>query len=306
MLRYIIILLALCALLGGCADPLVYYTPIIKEDNEGLIKFQLAESMINFNFAKTTAGILTDDIVISSVPLPYGEQKFGIVGTRIWQNWGVETTVSATFRGDTDLIQQLSVSVADQRLQAFQSLASIAGVIGGLMSLPSGQQAIALPKGISVSAFLSKMPSGCNAPRGRDGPISCSDLQLDGTRDFIADIAVSQRPIDALSATLMSKPFYSSNFYYSACRYMTISLKPRPDLKKQPISASLSIADPAYVESIRIPAKGNIVVSPSCGASSSALDPSVPTAVDYLNALATQAKAIKESLEGSNSSGAHK
>ena len=110
MLRYIIILLALCALLGGCADPLVYYTPIIKEDNEGMIKFaNLQNPMINFNFAKTTAGILTDDIVISSVPLPYGEQKFGIVGTRIWQNWGVETTVSATFRGDTDLIQQLSV-----------------------------------------------------------------------------------------------------------------------------------------------------------------------------------------------------
>jgi hypothetical protein len=58
-----------CGVLGGCGSPVVKYTPINAEDNYGLVKFRFAESVIGFNFGKTSAGIQNEDIVISSVPI---------------------------------------------------------------------------------------------------------------------------------------------------------------------------------------------------------------------------------------------
>jgi hypothetical protein len=294
-----------CLFIAGCASPLVEYVPITGEDKEGLIKFRFAESMIVFNFGKTSAGIPTEDVTISSVPVPHGQQKFGIAGTGFWQNWGVATLVNVSFRGDSDLIQQLTVSVSDERQQAIQTLGSVAGVIGGLLSIPSTPTQVTLPKGILVTAFLASIPLGCDAKQGRDGWIHCTDLTLDGTKDFTADVTIEPRPIDALPAAVLNKPLYSSNFFYSACRQMTITLKPKAD-GRLPVSATVAVADPLYVQTLQIPPKGTITVAPSCGANSTSEDPNLPTAIDYLNTLATQAKAMKQSLSGSNSSGASK
>jgi hypothetical protein len=297
-------LLIVCLLAAGCATPVVRYTPISGPDDQGLTKFQFAESVINFTFGKTSAGITNDEIVISSVPVPYGDKKYAIEGTSVWQNWGVATEVSASFRGDSDLIQQIDVSVTDQRQQAIQAVGSIAGFAGGLLSLAPTSSNVTLPKGISVTTFLSNIPIGCDAKEGRDGLISCHDVQLEGTKDFVADLSIGRRPDDALPASVMDRPFYSSSFFYSACRQMTIVLKPTTANGHVAISASVSVADPLYLETLRIPAKGSITVAPSCGANSKAQDPNLPTAIDYVNALATQAKAVKQSFEKTNSSGA--
>ena len=293
---------------AGCASPVVKYTPVSSADDEGLTKFQLAESMINFSFAKNAAGTPTGDVAIASVAVPYGDKKYGIGGTGFWQNWGVVTLVNASFRGDSDLIQQLTVAVTDERVQAIQALGSIAGTIGAMVALelePSPGKPT-LPTGISITKFLASIPAGCQTSKaGRDGPINCTGLALDGTTSFTADLSLTAVPVDALPASKMDTAFYSSNFYYSACRQLTITLKPTSGTNP-PTAATVAVADPLYLESLQIPAKGNITVAPSCGANSAAQDPNLPTAIDYINTLATQAKAVQQTLDGNNSSGVSK
>jgi len=297
----LIIAFVLCC--GACATPLVKYTPIKGEDREGLTKFQLSESMINFSFGKTAAGIPTEDIVISSVPVPHGDQKYGIASTGYWENWGVVTTVNASFRGDSTLIQQITVAVTDLRQQAIQALGGIVGTVGGLLSQPAIKPVVKLPMGISVTNFLNALPAGCvntdsSTPVNRNRDITCGNLSLVGTTDFTADITITKVPDDAIPATVMDQTFYSSNFFYSACRNLTIILKPSTGENRLPVSATVAVADPMYVETLRLPAKGSITVAPSCGANSVAQDANLPTALDYLNALATQAKAVKQGLNG--------
>jgi hypothetical protein len=258
--------------------------------------------MINFGFGKTTAGIPTTDIVISSVPVPSGDKKYGITGTGFWRNWGVVTTVNASFRNDSTLIQQVTVAVTDYRQQGIQALGGIAGTVGGLLSLTATQPQVKLPLGISVTNLLNEFPEGCvstDKKIARDGDITCKNLKLDGTEDFTADISITKVPDDALPASIMDKPFYSSNFFYSACRNLTITLKPagsQNTQNRQPVFATLVVADPMHVQTLRFPQKGSITVGASCGANSVAQDANLPTAFDYLNALATQAKAVKQNL----------
>jgi hypothetical protein len=290
------------SLTASCASPLVKYNPVIGPDESGLTKFQLAESMISFAYGKTSAGLPTKEINITSVPIPYSDKKYGMSGTGFWENAGVVTTINAAFRGDSPLIQQVTVAVTDERQQALQTLGSIAGAAGGLLTTSDELTSLKLPKGISVTKFLASIPSGCTG--SRDEEIKCRDLQLDGTTDFAADVAVSKKPIDALPASILDKPLASPNFFYSACRQMTITLTPKSSSVRDPISATVAVADPMYVETLRFPEKGNITVAPSCGANSVAQDANLPNAIAYLNTLVTQAKAVKQALDSSNSSGA--
>lgn len=289
---------------SACASPLVEYTPIKGNDADGLTKFQLAESMINFSFGKTAAGIPNDDVVISSVPVPYGDQKYGLSGTGFWSNWGVTTAVNASFRGDTTLLQQITVNVTDQRQQAIQALGGIVGTVGGLLSLQATPTKVTLPTGISVTNLLNSLPAGCTSadksrPASRNDAITCADLTLAGSADFTADISISKVPDDALPASALDHTFRSSNFYYAACRNLTITLKPAAHvMNRLPVSASVSVADPLFVETLRFPEKGSITVAPSCGANSISQDANLPTAIDYLNTLATQARAVKQALSG--------
>jgi hypothetical protein len=183
-------------------------------------------------------------------------------------------------------------------------------MIGGLLSNTSTPTPITLPKGISVTNLLANLPAGCTGkmiPNSTaidpDGEIKCENLKLDGTSDFTADIVITKKPDDAIPATVLDTPMTSSNFFYSACRQMTIILTPT-GTGRSPVSSTVAVADPRYVETLRFPDKGNITVAPSCGANSVAQDANLPTAIDYLNTLATQAKAVKQSLDANKSSGA--
>src|SRR5207244_905768 len=82
-------------------------------------------------------------------------------GTGFFENWGVVTTINASFRGDTDLIQQVTVAVTDQRQQAIQSLAGTAIALGGLFSMTGTPSALKLPKGIAITNLLTQSVEGC-------------------------------------------------------------------------------------------------------------------------------------------------
>jgi hypothetical protein len=295
-------------LLVSCASPLVKYKPISSQDQEGWAKFRLAESLVKFDYGKLPSGLANEnDIVIASVPIPHGQNRYGIGGTRFWENWGVSTTVNVSYRGDSDLIQQVSILVVDQRQQAIQAAGGTIASLGGLLALgTAAPKTFKLPKGISVSSLLASPPGRCSRSAEtaeRDQTITCVDLELEGTSDFKADVEVGPVPKDAIDASYLSEGRTSANFYYAACRSMTITLKARQAARSD-VSATVSVADPRYLQALRFPEKGTITVAPSCGANSLYQDAGLPTALDYLNSLAAQAKAIKQAFDKAKSSGA--
>jgi hypothetical protein len=308
MLKMPLILVALG--LTGCASPLVQYVLITESDDHGYAKFELAESVINFKYGKTQSGVPTSEIIITSVPIPSGTKRYGIAGTSFYENWGAETNVNVAFRDDSPLIQEVAIDVTDRGQQALQALGGATAAFASLLSLSPEPTAQKLPTGISIANFLNSIPDGCaNAAIGlttaqaspktvyRDQRIVCTNVKLEGTDDFTADIVLSARPVDAIAVETLDKPIKSHNFLYAACRSFTITLKGAKG-NQNPVSATVAVADPNWLQTIRFPVKGKITSASSCGASATSQSASLPTAFDYLNTLATQAKAVKEALAG--------
>lgn len=300
-------------LVGGCASPEARYDQIKDTDREGLRKFRFAESVIKFDYVKDQFGAPTDQIVIASVPRPHSDTRYGMTGTDFYDNWGVVTTLNATYRGDSDLFQEVGVSVADKRLEALQTLGSAASALIGIVAnTPSPAGKATLPDGISIDTFLNNLPKECATAAevgARDGNLDCKSLPLSGTQAFIADIYISKRPVDAIALSSISWPYTTKSFLYSACRMATITLKAsskHPSVAEGTIVASseVAVADPQWIQTLRFPDKGKVMVAGSCGANSTAEDAKLPTAVDYLNGLITQAGAIKKALDAKDTSGA--
>ena len=303
---FLIVLMAL----SGCASPQVQYKKVDSADTDGIGKFRFAESIIKFDYVKGEYGTVTDQLSIVAVPRPYWTTKFGIVGSDFWRGWGVVTTLNVTYRGDTDLIQEVGVDVSDKRVQTIQTIGSLAiGAAGFLAASPVAEK-LPLPTGISITGFLEKIPEGCHGSDSskaadRDGDIKCDGLTLDGTIDYVGDIVLSARPVDAFELASIDFPYTSKAFLYSACRSLTVVIRKARD-KSIVASATVAVADPKWIEALAFPAKGKITVQASCGAGSTAQDASLPTAVDYVNALLTQAGAVKTSLTQKATSGATK
>jgi hypothetical protein len=315
---------ALLLTLGACASPLVRYEAVSGEDREGKTKFQIAESLVKFDYGKNAAGIVNEGVIlIASVPTPYGTNRYALSGTTYYQNWGVDTRLQITYRGDTTLPQEIGVEVADRRLEFVQGAAQAIAGAAALLSLgqaeaDAGSTAKRLPKGIDVTAFLASPPSVCTnsiATRtkpeksvktadsdksiDRNAAISCSEFKLPDADAFKLSVEIGAVPVDAVSADVLKSTFDSHSYFYSACRTMNVVLTSiDPDPKKvQTIAATLAVADPEWLQTLRFPDKGKITVLPSCGANAVASDAKLPTGMDYINGLISAAKAIKDGMK---------
>jgi hypothetical protein len=119
---------------------------------------------------------------------------------------------------------------------------------------------------------------------------------LSDTDDYKLDVTIDPVPVDAISASQLDGSFSSRVFYYSACRPATIKLIPKPG-SGNPVTASVIVADPSWLETVALPAKGKIISGASCGASSTSDSANLPTAFDYINALMSQAKAVNDAFK---------
>jgi hypothetical protein len=308
--------------LGACASPLVRYEAVVAEDREGKSKFQIAESLVKFDYGKTAAGIVNEGVIlIASVPTPYGTDRYALSGTTYYQNWGVDTKLQITYRGDTTLPQEIGVEVADRRLEFAQGAAQAIVGAAALLSLGQaetgdGSPTTKLPKGIDVTAFLASPPSTCTNSTAvrtkpeklvktlatvkdidRNAAISCTEFAVPDTDSFKLSVEIGSVPVDAVSADVLASTFDSHSYYYSACRTMNVVLTSTDPKKTQKIAATLSVADPAWLQTLRFPDKGKITVLPSCGANSVASDAKLPTGMDYINGLISAAKAIKDGMK---------
>ncbi|MBY0240044.1 MAG: hypothetical protein K2X55_12085 [Burkholderiaceae bacterium] len=309
----IVLLFGAAAVLAGCAAPKVKYDEA-KAGDKG-VRFQLAESLIKFDYAVEAIGPVkaenTSKLVIMSVPVPLETKTYTISGTGVMDNWGVKTAIKATHRNDTLLLQELGSEIADTRRQLISDVSSAlvnaiplfaAGAIDDSKSAKSKA-----PGAITLTELLTSKE--CLA--ALDGKVVCTDFKFpkgghvaDGgaPTPYTADVVISARPLNAIQAPT-SFPFESDSVFYSACRTVTIQVKNTavPDLQG---SASVRVAEPGWVEQLRLPDKGKVIFGASCGADVVAEDAALPTTMDYVNTVLSSAKAIKEAKDKAKKEGA--
>jgi len=322
--------LALC--LSGCASaPLVKYNLVAAGDKEGKSRFQLNDTAISFNFAKSSSGAIdSTKYVISSGAVPYSATTYSVEGTRAWDNWGTSTDIQATYLDGSPLtLSSAGSSITNQIPQTLQTIGSVAaGIAAFAAARPGGgapgggSNGVTLPTGILISTFIADAAAqkyaGCTSDATGDGEIKCNNLELEGGQiggsAFKIDISIEPTPKDALSVSSLKFPFLSNSLIYAACRSATVvlhvpaytipaapsfggaSTKPI-DVPASQVVQNLVVADARWIETMAFPPKGKITLASSCGANATADSYTPVTALDIANdavqAASTAAAKIK-------------
>lgn len=300
--------------LAACAAPKVRYD--LAQPGERAPRFQLAESMIMFNYAEQATddrkGPNTAKMLITSVPVPIDTTTYTIAGTGELRNWGVRTELNATHREETLLLQEVGTQVTDNRKQIIADVATALSAGLGVLGAADVAGAPGLPRaptGVAIGKLIGS--PGCVGDAA--ARISCAQLKLDGGgvyangkyEPYFADIVIAPRARNAVPLASISFPAHADAIFYSACRTVTIQLSnaATPALAG---SAVLRVAEPGFVEWIGLPAKGKVTFGPSCGADVVSENAVLPSAMDVINASLAAAKTIKDALDNARSSGASK
>jgi hypothetical protein len=324
-LRQFLILFSVI-LLTGCASPLVKYATVTDPDKNGATKFQFADSVIRFEYPKEGEGVAAatnyNKMTITSIPVVHSSMTYSIDGTSWYENWGVETAIATKHRNDTLLLQEVGSTVSDKRIETIDALAKVAtsaiALFGAAAPLPADTETnkphYQAPDGLSVSTLFKKgAEQKCTEEvNGEEEMITCKNLELTGgyARDkdgknakaYKADITISPRPKGAFRANSITYPYKSNSLIYSACRALHIKVTNdnQPMLAAE---ASLVVADPIWLETMRFPNKGKVITGASCGADSVSEDYKLPGPVDYINSLMGAGKTIKDALDEKKKAG---
>ena len=305
-------IIILCSFLSSCAAPKVYYSSVKSPDTEGTVKFKFARSMISFDATRDKDGNILS-YGIHSVPIAATvDSKYSIVGASLWQNWFVETNLDVVHRDNSDLIQQIGVAVTDKRIETIKTIASIATAAAAMAegsNNPLPPQQIDAAEIFKLSLKKSDKTEACTHSNPDDGYIRCSDIADSKDPTWTIDILLSPLPKDSIPASDLpsDKPYTSHAFLYSACREATVTLKYNgkdyvPGVGTiQLIPTSIMVADPSALEALRFPDKGKVIAAASCGADSTSEASPVSSSFEVIDALLTQAKGVKDSIDKKNS-----
>jgi hypothetical protein len=222
--------------------------------------------------------VVIADVRVTSTPKESRERKIAIGVVNDWQR---TTMVNITKVANTELVSSIGVEVTDTRAKSISDYGgAIVKVIGAAAA---------------ILADVDTSGNSCNVPMTYDIP-------FDGTSNLWenACIKIELGPLPPDAASVDTIPFgrSTSNYYYSACRdaYITIKkLVGGSNLNKQP--TTVRVADPRFVQVVQLPAKGTITSHSQCGVSVVTQATAQSDGAAVADALATQAKAIKEAIE---------
>jgi len=277
----LVILMGLC---GCTVIPTVQYRTIrTADDMEGMTdSYYQAQSRIEISASPASAPSATQDISITSQPVASFSNKVGI---RAVTNWRSSTVVNIEKITNTDLVKSIGVEVTDTTAKNITAYGGAITKIVGLVAGDANPQPVPTcisPGRLVTITFPDNATAGNKVFKGSDGVTECIVAR------------VSDVPVDAIPVARMPQNTDSHNFYYSACREVEIIVDPNG---KQRTSKKLRIADPSFLQYVQFPPKGSITTHSECGISVKTEAAAPDNGAAIVDALATQAKAIKDAIE---------
>ena len=302
------------AILAGCsAQPKAFYeTPPIhgaqiekdkpyEGDWEGLPKFTLAKSqlVVDFKDKDKERPVLPQMISVpaEALPEPAPEGTAVDIQTRFMLRqddaFGVDTHLSVTKIDNTDLLSSIGTEVEDKRVKYVEALGSLATGVIGTMALMEGSE---LP--ISIDSY--KILKNSEVARN-DGTVYAIVTSPDGTQTIHLQAKFGPIKDDAIDNLVFANKAHEhaqETIFHSACRSVTVLFDDGP-LAGQQFSAT--VADPRYVETVKLPKKGSVVFHTACGANTASSPSGTSSTLDVVNAVIAQSKTVREAWKTSKS-----
>lgn len=269
---------------AGCSP--IAYKQIIEPDQEGLTKFSLQSSAIVIDEVKKDG---TSTVVVTSVPTesqaannakpPF---RYGMKGTDyfFWKT----THLNVEMYPNTSLIKSISIDTEDNRKEFITSAASVAGTIIGFQ-VASTSPSKTTPKA-STYPFIGDVEIPLKKV-SKENP----EVELSGILNK-NPVTVVFGPVspDAIPTSEFKFNSASDVYAFSACRSAKVRFYDGKDFRV----ASVTVADPSYVQTVKVPEKGSITMHPACGVDTKSEKSSVNSSSEVLSHLVQQ---VKSSLD---------
>jgi hypothetical protein len=268
-----LLLLWVTAALSGCGaiHPSVHYRELASADDmRGMTDaFYLQASMIvvggNGDTSTDGANGAQHDVTVSSVRVA-SPWKYGIKAT---SSWRADTSVNLVKLPNTDVIDSIGVEVVDKTVSAINDYGGAIVALLGVLRMKANQ---------------------CKFPV--EIPIELKDdgkKTLTLSQDCVT-VEIGPLPVDAVERARLPQDRPTSNYYYAACRQATVTVEGTSGKRY------VRVADPRFVQFVQFPSKGSITSHTQCGVSVQTQQAATDNSAAVANALATQAKAIKDAI----------
>lgn len=232
----------------------------------------------------------TISVTVTSTPAEHVEFKLGFTPVR---NWRSKTGVNLVKHENTDLPKTVGVEVSNEVVKTITEVGTtIVKVIAGVAAVAGAAEGGPKPCIDSRKQPLLVEPSS-DGLGDKGGRQIVEGNAGDKAAGCIA-IRYDPLPPDAIPIASMPVSEDVNAFYYAACRRATVTVTHRGEA----YVGSIRISDPRYLQAAQMPPKGSLTMHSQCGVSvTSEKAANETTASAIVEALSTQAKAIKDAIE---------
>lgn len=208
------------------------------------------------------------------------------------KNWRARTMLSLTKFENTDLVSSAGVEVTNEVINSINEVGAIVVKAAPLLALLGAAEETVKPCLDPKGKVVTVLPA-FKDPNGKAESLIIQGNASKPEKDCIT-VEVGAVPPDAILFESLTVNERTDVLYYAACRQVSISVIHRGEVLK----AAGRISDPRFVQAVRLPAKGTLTMHSQCGVSiKSEKASNETTASAILEALAAQAKAIKDVVE---------
>jgi hypothetical protein len=212
----------------------------------------------------------------------------------------VDLTVS--YFDNTRLIKSIGAPVTDNTVKVISSIGGVLATVAPLMlsfvaedpTRPAAPDKT--PPSLSLPTVLD-----FSEPRTLEAALSSTGASIPGTRWKYRLIAHGTDGTAVPSKDFFAQKGSTGNYPFSACLSGTLQITDDADHafaeKQRVASFPITIADPRYVRTVALPAKGTLTAHTVCGVDVKSANADVSGPLDVLEALAKQADAIYQAAK---------
>lgn len=261
------LIVVLVASLAGCASrPIITYHKIDKPISDKAFADKITDSyFLNTTVIKIAPSEPDDSskpskLISYTVTSEVVEARNFKVGIEPKNSFIRSTKLNIIKAENSDRAHTIGVVTTDNLVKAASSVggllvkaAGLVGAIPGDKEKASCTKALAAPFLIDVSELLS-----------HKSEVLPYQFVKDDSSTRCIQLEVGSLPPDAMSIDLYPWGVETSNYYYSACREVKLTVT-YPD--KRVLVKSFKIADPHYIQAVQYPYTGSITMHSQCGVS---------------------------------------